>query len=157
MSMEAPNPTDTQSVVLDYKSHPAFDETAQANRQAIADALDAMAAGDADPFWALFDPNATFHEASCLPYGGAHKGLEAVQQAFGKLAASFSKMHSRFEALLASRDIVILYQHIDFEAAATGKTGGFPVAELFRFKDGRIIEWRAHYFDACAMAEALSQ
>jgi len=155
--MDAPNPTDTQSIQLDYKNHPAFDETAQANRQAIADALDAMAAGDADSFWALFDPHVTFYEASCLPYGGAHKGLEATQKAFGELAASFSKMYSEFEALLASRDIVILYQHIEFEAAKTGKTGGFPVAELFRFRDGRIVEWRAHYFDACEMAEALRE
>ncbi len=157
MTMDAPNPTDTQSLVLDYQGHPAFDATAEANRQAIVDSMEAMAAGDADSFWALFDPDVTFYEAACLPYGGAHKGLEAVQQAFGKLAASFSKMHSEFEAVLASRDIVILYQHIQFEAATTGKTGGFPVAELFRFKDGRIIEWRAHYFDACAMAEALRE
>jgi len=155
--MDAPNPTDTQSIVLEYEKFPAFDETAQANRQAITDALVAMAGGDADAFWSLFDPDATFYEASCLPYGGAHHGLEAVQRAFGELAASFSKMHSEFEALLASRDIVILYQHIDFESAKTGKTGGFPVAELFRFKDGKIIEWRAHYFDACEMAEALRE
>ena len=154
--MDAPNPTDTQSIVLDYEKYPAFDETAQANRQAIADALAAMSAGDADSFWALFDPDATFYEASCLPYGGAHKGLDAIQNAFGKLAASFSRMHSDFEALLASRDIVILYQHIDFEGAKTGRTGAFPVAELFRFRDGRIVEWRAHYFDACKMAEVLN-
>ena len=157
MTMDAPNPTDTQSLVLGYKGHPAYDATAEANRQAIVDAMDAMAGGDADSFWSLFDPDVTFFEASCLPYGGAHRGLAATQQAFAKLAASFAKMHSEFEAVLASRDIVILYQHIDFEAAGTGKTGAFPVAELFRFRDGRIIEWRAHYFDACAMAEALRE
>lgn len=153
--MDTPNPAETQSIVLDYRDFPAFDETARSNRQALADALDAMAAGDAEPFWALFDPDVTFHEASCLPYGGAHRGLEATRKAFGVLSASFSKMHSDFEALLASRDIVILYQHIDFEAAKTGKSGAIPVAELFRFRDGRIIEWRAHYFDACLVAEAL--
>lgn len=154
--MDAPNPTDTQSIALDYQKYPAFDETAQANREAIADALGAMSAGDADAFWSLFDPDATFYEASCLPYGGAHKGLDAIQRAFGELASSFSKMHSEFEALLASRDIVILYQHIDFVGARTGRAGAFPVAELFRFRDGKIVEWRAHYFDACAMAEVLN-
>lgn len=155
--MDAPNPTDTQSVILDYLNFDAFDETAQANRKALSDALEAMAAGDADALWALFDPDVTFYEASCLPYGGAHRGLEATQKAFGKLAASFSRMNSEFEALLASRDIVILYQHIEFEAATTGRTGGFPVAELFRFRDGKVIEWRAHYFDACQMADALRE
>jgi ketosteroid isomerase-like protein len=155
--MDAPNPADTQSLVLDYRDHPAFDETARANRQAIVDAMDAMAAGDADAFWSLFDPEVTFYEASCLPYGGAHQGLEATQKAFSLLCEQFSKMHSEFEAVLASRDIVILYQRIAFEAAKTGKSGGFPVAELFRFRNGKIVEWRAHYFDACAMAEALRE
>ncbi|MCX7864177.1 MAG: nuclear transport factor 2 family protein [Novosphingobium sp.] len=155
MASNAPDPLVSQSIALDFLGHPAFDETAQANRQALAAALEALSAGDASPFWALFDPQVTFHEASCLPYGGAHRGLEAVQEAFSALAANFSKIDSRFEALLASRDIVILYQHIAFEAAATGKSGAIPVAELFRFRNGRIIEWRAHYFDACLVAEAL--
>jgi ketosteroid isomerase-like protein len=66
-------------------------------------------------------------------------------------------MHSEFEAVLASRDIVILYQKIEFEAAMTGKTGELPVAELFRFRDGKVIEWRAHYFDACLVADALRE
>ncbi|MDG2003381.1 MAG: nuclear transport factor 2 family protein [Novosphingobium sp.] len=157
MTTDAPNPTDSQSIVLDYQGHPAFDEGAQANRQAIIDALELMAAGDADPFWSLFDPDVTFFEASCLPYGGAHKGLEATQKGFAHLSEQFSKMHSEFEAVLASRDIVILYQHIEFEAAKTGKTGAIPVAELFRFKQGKVIEWRAHYFDACLVAEALRE
>lgn len=153
--MDAPNPTDTQSIVLDYRDFPAFDETAEANRKLLTDALDNMAAGDADAFWSIFDPDVTFYEASCLPYGGAHKGLEATQRGFGQLCEQFSKMHSEFEAVLASRDIVILYQTIEFEAAKTGKTGALPVAELFRFRDGKVIEWRAHYFDACLVAEAL--
>jgi limonene-1,2-epoxide hydrolase len=64
-------------------------------------------------------------------------------------------MRSVMEAVLASRDIVIIYQTITFEAKATGQTGTLPVCELFRFRDGKVIEWRAHYFDACMVAKAI--
>ena len=36
----------------------------------------------------------------------------------------------------------------------TGETGSMPVAELYRFRDGKVIEWRAMYFDASIMARA---
>ena len=52
-------------------------------------------------------------------------------------------------------DYCILYQTIAFTVAANGNQGGFPVAEMFRFKDGKIVEWRANYFDACLMAKLI--
>jgi hypothetical protein len=30
-----------------------------------------------------------------------------------------------------------------------------PVAELFRFRDGKVVEWRALYFDACMVSKAI--
>ena len=145
----------TQGMVLAYRDAPAYDETAAANRQAIADALDAIQAGDFEALWRIYDPDVTFHEASCLPYGGSHRGLEATKAAYAVLCDCFSSMHAVMETLLASRDVVILHQQITFTAKATGKQGSFPVCELFRFRDGKVIEWRAHYFDACLMADAL--
>ncbi|MCB2076649.1 MAG: nuclear transport factor 2 family protein [Novosphingobium sp.] len=143
------------AMVPEFRDHPAYDETAQANRKILTDALDALLEGREDAFWAIFDPEVTFHEASCLPYGGAHVGLEATKKAYAFLCEHFSKMRSVMEAVLASRDVVMIYQTITFEAADTGKSGTLPVAELFRLRDGKVIEWRAHYFDACMVAEAL--
>lgn len=153
--MATQDETPAPAMIMDYRDFAAFDETAQANRKRLTDALDALQAGDDEALWAIFDPAVTFHEASCLPYGGSHRGLEAVKLAYAELCSHFSAMRAVFEAVLASRDIVILYQTITFEAAATGKTGTLPVAELFRFRNGKVIEWRAHYFDACMVAEAL--
>lgn len=149
--------TDTadQHMVLSYRGAAAFDATAEANRAIITDTLERLQAGDGEALWAIFDPDVTFHEASCLPYGGAHRGLEATRAAYAHLCSQFSAMRAEFEAVLASRDIVILYQTITFTAAATGESGTLPVAELFRFRGGKVIEWRAHYFDACMVASAL--
>ena len=144
-----------QDMVLAYRDAPGFDETAQRNRDLITGVFDQIQDGDFEALWRIFDPEVTFHEASCLPYGGSHRGLEATREAYGRLCDSYSAMRSVFEAVLASRDIVILYQTISFTAKATGKSGTLPVCELFRFRDGKVIEWRAHYFDACLVANAL--
>jgi uncharacterized protein len=145
-----------QNMVLDYVNDPAFDATAESNRQAIVDALAKVQAGDFDALWRLYDPEVSFHEASCLPYGGSHHGIDAVKDAYGRLCECYSAMHCIMEAILASRDIVIAYQTITFTAKETGKSGTLQVCELFRFRDGKVIEWRAHYFDACLVAKALN-
>jgi len=146
-----------QGMVLAYRDFPGFDSEAERNRKLITDALDGIQGGDFDALWTIFDPEVTFHEASCLPYGGAHQGIAATKAAYARLCDCFSAMHSVMDAVLASRDIVIIYQTITFTAKATGKGGTLPVCELFRFRDGKVVEWRAHYFDACLVADALKE
>jgi len=154
--MDSPADTSGQQMVLAYRDQPGFDATAEANRKRITETLDALAAGDGEALWRIFDPDVTFHEASCLPYGGAHRGLEATKAAYAQLCDCYSAMHAVMEAVLASRDIVILYQTITFTAKATGRPGTLPVCELFRFREGKVVEWRANYFDACLVAKALT-
>ncbi|MBW8752929.1 MAG: nuclear transport factor 2 family protein [Sphingomonadales bacterium] len=144
------------AMVPDYRNHPGFDATAERNRQLLTGALDQIEAGNFERFWDIFDPDVTFYEASCLPYGGAHRGLEATQRAYAQLSATFSEMKSVMEAVLASRDLCILYQTITFRTAEAGVAASFPVCEVFRFRDGKVIEWRACYFDACLMAQAIN-
>lgn len=144
------------AMVLQYRDAPGFDATAERNRATLTGALDQIEAGNFAGFWGIFDPEVTFHEASCLPYGGAHQGLEATQRAYAQLSATFSEMKSVMEAVLASRDLCILYQTITFRTAEAGIAASFPVCEVFRFRNGKVIEWRACYFDACLMAKAIS-
>jgi ketosteroid isomerase-like protein len=145
------------SMVLRYREVPEDPETVARNRQTLLTALDAVAAGDAEGFWSIFDPEVVFHEAPCLPhYGGEHRGLAATQAAFARLNAVFSRTKSVFETVLAGGDLAILYQTITFEVRANGNTGVLPVSELFRFRNGKVIEWRALYFDSAMMAQAIA-
>lgn len=154
--MDTPGERFDHELTLQYREHPGYDATAEKNRTLLTSALDALAEGDSAPFWAIFDPDVTFHEASCLPYGGVYQGIEATRRAHGNVSSHYSSMRSVMEAVLASRDIVILYQTITFEVAANGNTGSLPVAEVFRFRNGKVIEWRALYFDAGMVARALA-
>ena len=143
------------SIVVRYHDMPVVDKVAEKNRQTLLGAIDKLLKGDAEGFWSIYDPDVVFYEASCLPYGGAHKGIAATRQAFGHMEQTFGGMHSEFEAVLAAEDIVILYQTITFRVRENGNTGSLPVAELFRFRDGKVVEWRALYFDACMVSQAI--
>jgi ketosteroid isomerase-like protein len=141
---------------LDYRDAPEDEKVVQQNRKTLMDAFDRMVAGDAESFWAIFDPEAVFHEASALPYGGSHKGIPAIQKAVATIASQYSKMHTRFETISASRDSVFAYQTITFKVKKNGNTGSLPVAELYRFRNGKVIEWRALYFDPSVVAKAIA-
>lgn len=145
-----------QAMVLSFRDAPGFDAAAERNRAALTGALERIDAGDFEAFWDIFDPAVTFHEASCLPYGGTYEGIEATKRGYAAMAATFSEMKSVMEAVLASRDLCILYQTITFRTKQAGVTGSFPVCEVFRFREGKVVEWRACYFDACLMAKAIA-
>jgi limonene-1,2-epoxide hydrolase len=147
---------DNMAMVLAFRDAPGFDATAQRNRALLIGALEQIEAGNFDGFWDIYDPDVQFHEASCLPYGGVHRGLAATRAAYARMIATFSEMKAVMEAVLASRDLCVLYQTITFRTAEAGVRASFPVCEVFRFRDGKVIEWRACYFDACLMARAIS-
>jgi ketosteroid isomerase-like protein len=144
------------AMVLEFRDAPGFDAIAEHNRARLVGALEQIKAGNFEAFWDIYDPDVTFYEASCLPYGGTHRGIEATRRAYAQLSATFSEMKSVMEAVLASRDLCILYQTITFRTAEAGVAASFPVCEVFRFRDGKVIEWRACYFDACLMARAIN-
>jgi ketosteroid isomerase-like protein len=139
--------------VLRHRETAEEREIAEGNRKTLIDAIEAYSQGDEQAYWAIFDENVVFHEAPCLPYGGAHVGIEATQKAFAHLHRTFAELHAEFEVILAARDLVIVEQTVSF-TGHEGYIGTMPVAEMFRFRDGKVIEWRAHYFDSNMVAKA---
>ena len=148
---------DTQNeLIMRYRESPEDETVTARNRQTLIDALEALEAGNVDGFWSIFAEDVVFHEASCLPYGGAHSGLEATKQAFARMSQMYSSVRAEIEAVLAARDIAIHYQTISLRVRENGNAVSLPVAEMFRFREGKVVEWRALYFDACLVAKALA-
>jgi ketosteroid isomerase-like protein len=133
---------------------PSVDATALANRQALIDAYKALP--DYAPYWALLDPDVTFHEAPCLPYGGSHSGLEAVQRAFAQVAETFSENHVEHHEVLTAGEYCVAYMTCSWRVAANGNRCMQPVTEILRFRNGKIIDWRVNYFDAAMVAKAIA-
>jgi limonene-1,2-epoxide hydrolase len=81
-------------------------------------------------------------------------GIEATKRAYAHLSSVFTDLRSEFEAILAAGDLVILEQTVSFATHDRGPIGTMPVAEMFRFRAGKVVEWRAHYFDSNMVAKA---
>jgi ketosteroid isomerase-like protein len=131
-------------------------EDAERNRENLLVAFDCLVKGDKEPFWALFDPDMSFHEADCLPYGGSHYGLAVSQKAHGQVYELFDQIHIDLEQVMAAGDVAIAYCTMRYRVRKNGRTGEFTLAEVYRFRAGKVIEWRIHYFDAAKVAEAIS-
>lgn len=142
--------------IRSYKEKEPSTDDAERHREALLAAWDAQAAGDEAPFWSLFSPEVVFHEAACLPYGGAHHGLEATKRAHEKIYECYDRVHVDIEQVFFAGDLAIAYVHLRFRVRENGRTGSLPLAELYRFRDGKVIEWRALYFDANLVAEAIA-
>jgi uncharacterized protein len=122
-------------------------ETAARNRQAVADAYRAMLAGDSTAIFALMAPNVQFHESPSLPYGGTHHGPDGAQAGVAGMFRAWSHLHVEIEEFVAGGNLVIAYIFMRGVARASGELYEGPVAEMFRFSNDQIVEWRPIYWD----------
>lgn len=125
----------------------ASPETATRNRESLERAYHVMLSGDMSALFALLAPNVQFHEAPSLPYGGSLNGIEAAQTGVGGMFAAWSELHVEIEEFVAGGDIVIAYIQMRAVSRASGEVYEGPVAEVFRFENGKITEWRPIYWD----------
>jgi ketosteroid isomerase-like protein len=142
-------------VDLKYLAEPCTEDT-ERNRKNLLDTMNRLVGGEQDALWSLFDKDVVFHEAECLPYGGSHYGLDAARAAHATIYDYFDTIKIDLEQILAAGDIAIAYATMTYRVRKNGRTGTFTLCEVFRFREGRVIEWRVHYFDANKVAEALA-
>ena len=141
---------------LRYRDGEPSGEDTEQNRRNLLAAMDKMVAGDKEALWTLFSPDVVFHEAECLPYGGSHHGIEATRAAHATIYGYFDQIHIDLQQILTAGDLAIAYAWMTYRVRKNGRTGNFPLAEVYRFRGGKVIEWRVHYFDASKVAEALA-
>ena len=128
----------TPRLVLPPALTAQFSDTELQNRQAVIAALKSIQAGDAEPFWALFDPDVEFHEAACLPYGGVHKGVETARRAHASIRDYF-ELSPILKQVLAGGDLgaLVLQREIDMARWITlqlGDLAPYPHAPEIAFQ-----------------------
>lgn len=128
-----------------------LNQQAKVNRQLLLDAYKAQLTGDTESLFRLLADDVTFIEADSLPYGGTFHGPAGAQQGVGGMFTAWSHLRVEIEDILASGDLVIVYLQMTATSRETGEVYDGPTAELFRFKDGKITEWRPIYWDTHAV------
>ena len=155
MDIPAPGSGSPFELSLLFRKTSGLDATAARNRETLTRAYEFLAAGNIDGWWSIFDLDVVFDEAPCLPYGGTHRGLEAAKKANGDIFEAYDWSRAVIEDIAASGDMTIAYLQFSCRGRATGKKTSFPITELYQFRDGKVIEWRACYFDVTLSLDVL--
>jgi len=121
--------------------------TAQRNRKILFDAYAAIQMGDQNALFECCAPDIVFYEAESLPYGGVKHGIDGVREGLLGAFSAWSHVRCDFQEFTAAGDIVIAYMQVALTARTTGEVYKGPTAEMFRFRDGKITEWRVIYWD----------
>ncbi|MBB4858740.1 ketosteroid isomerase-like protein [Novosphingobium chloroacetimidivorans] len=94
------------------------------------------------------------HEPQSLPYGGVYRGKAAFRKALVRVLATWADLDFTIVNYAAGGDEVIVHIYLSGAGARTGRSFGMQVLELWRLRDGKIVELRPFLFDSGRMAWA---
>ncbi len=94
------------------------------------------------------DPECAMIQPDSLPYGGewrGHEGFERWMIAFGEQWAALSVTEPQF--FPHGDDLVFVRSRVLARAKATGAEIEWPLLQMIKVRDGRILEIRPFYWD----------
>ena len=116
----------------------------------------AFARGDLPAVLESFHPDVEWHAAEGLPWGGVHKGRDAVaQDVLGALMAAFEDFQLGQEQFIDGGDFVVALGRYSATARGTGKLLDAAFAHVWELEDGKLKRYY-HYTDTLKFQQALS-
>ena len=145
--------SDTRSTLADLElvlTAPTEDDagTTSLNRKLLFDAYSAVLAGSHDALFDLCAPDLLYALPASVPYGCVKHGVAGAREGVAGAFAAWSRIRCDIKQFVAGGDLVIAYMQVALTGRATGEVYEGPTAETFRFRGGRIVEWRVIYWDA---------
>jgi len=101
----------------------------------------------------LLHPQIRLIEAPSLPYGGDFHGIEGLLQVLNSLFASWKDCAVEMKQVVADGDTAVGLIEIRGVGAKSGIPFEMSVAEVFRVRDGLIVEIKPFYFDTHRLFE----
>lgn len=125
------------------------------NRDIVTKLYADFASGDLPAVLAAFDPEIEWNEATGFPtVGGRHTGPQAVAATLGTVVSEWDGLAVVPETFLAEGDTVVVIGETSGTHRATGKAFRSPFAHVWRLRDGKAVQWRAHIDTALAQRAA---
>ncbi|PEQ10202.1 hypothetical protein B2G71_23625 [Novosphingobium sp. PC22D] len=113
--------------------------------------------GDRDGAYAsVIAEDCVLYEADSLPYGGVYHGRETMKDVLRGVIARFDDFEFEIRNYLAGGDEVVVHLHLKGVGRQSRKSFSIPTMELWRVRDGRVVELRPFLYDAAALSEALA-
>ena len=117
---------------------------------------EAFARGDLPAVLQAIHPDVEWHAAEGLPWGGVHKGRDAVaQDVFGVMMALFDNFALTLEQVIDDDDHVVVLGRYSATSRQTGKPLDAAFAHVWELEDGRLRRY-FHYTDTVKFRDALT-
>lgn len=102
----------------------------------------------------LLHPEFEVLPAASHPYAGVYRGVTGFQELFRKV---FRETYDHFEPKIneftEGPQSVVTICTVTVKGKKTGKTIDMPLAEVFRFEDGKLRSITPHYLDTKVLVE----
>jgi hypothetical protein len=115
----------------------------------------AFGRGDVPAVLGAFADDIEWFEAEGMPYGGLHRGPEAVaQNVFGPITEDVEGFAVTPEELIGSGATVVAVVRYTGTGKATGKTLDEPAVHVWDIRDGKLARFR-QFIDTVKYAEVV--
>lgn len=108
--------------------------------------LDALAQRDVSRLVALADPEVewrSFFAEVTLGEGGGYRGHAGIRQYVSDLNDAWEIVRADVDDGLAVGDIALLVGRIHYRGKASGVETASPAGWMFKFRDGKVLRFRA--------------
>ncbi len=115
----------------------------------------AFGRGDVPAVLGSFADDIEWHEAEGMPYGGVHRGGDAVvQNVFAPIATDVEGFAVTAEEFVGSGDTVAAVVRYTGTGKVSGKTLDVPVVHVWDIRDGKVVRFR-QFIDTVRFAEVV--
>ncbi len=123
-----------------------------ANKALLSRCYDAYADSDPQPLVSLFDDEASYNAvARCteFSFAGPCHGRSAVLDNIARIHADYDLEKYTVTHMIAQDDMVAVHADVGFRYKSTGNLVAIDKVDLFRMRDGKIIEFN-EFFDTAS-------
>ena len=99
-------------------------------------------------------PDVTLHQSPDLPFGGDFQGHEGYERWAVSMSKIFNQLEVTEQEFFENGDTVVVVCRFRTRSRRTGETQDYPMVQVVRVKDGRIVEFRPFYWNVPAYVAA---
>lgn len=122
-------------------------------KEVVAEYYRTALAGEIESMKVLLDPNIRVIEANSLPYGGVWEGVDEFLKLLAIVFEVWKDCQVKVKHLVADDDWVVALTEMSGVGVGSGIPFKMPLAEVYRVKDGRIVEITPYYLDAKVLSD----
>jgi ketosteroid isomerase-like protein len=128
-------------------------ETEERNIKYVQDLFAATGGGDWKTAESMLTSDFFVTEADTLPFAGVYRGPKALQELFEMVMSAAGVVGLDLHQITAGGDRAVALLDLLLEGTPPLRV---PLAETFRFRDGKVCEIRPYYYDPTPIVNAVA-